>query len=502
VRGLVLLFCSFLVAFGAVIHNGEVEVVLIQKDRAKSLFVGEKGSEWLAHPTDDSLVFTIVSAHYRQKNGINLQNGEEHLFFRLEKQKYHTEILRVEPSRIHYSQDKARRISREYKEAVAIYAHANRQILFNEPFLLPLNSFITSKYGGARTYNGVLRSFHGGTDFRAPVGTKIVSTNRGVVRLAKERFLSGGTVIVDHGGGIFSKYFHLSKIVVKPGDVVERGQLLAYSGNTGRSSGPHLHFGISVGSSDINPLDFVEKINKLFVREELAKMHFQSLKSGVLVADLGVVERGGAGGGLNLASVKKGVERVGEADVNLAGDVVAKNAGSKAELKVEAITGKIESVEGAETRISEVVEVKGDVAKALGGKVAKHTKSTFDKVKKVEVEAASADDHANVANEVAEDVSGEISVAENGDAGGAGKVNKSVKTVNLVSVETEEEAKARESEKLALKAAMRSNQFNKARPKKVDMKTTSLFEDEELTLKQDEKEPNSRSYKNRVVKYF
>lgn len=90
---------------------------------------------------------------------------------------------------------------------------------------------------------------HLGTDFRAPMGTPVLASNKGKVVLAEDLFFSGNTILIDHGLSLFTMYAHLSKIDCKVGDVVEKGALIGHSGNTGRVSGPHLHWGVKVNGS-------------------------------------------------------------------------------------------------------------------------------------------------------------------------------------------------------------------------------------------------------------
>ena len=96
-------------------------------------------------------------------------------------------------------------------------------------------------------------------------GTKIRAVNDGVVVAASKRYYSGNAVIIDHGEGIYSSYSHLSKIDVKKGQKIKQGEELGLSGATGRVTGPHLHFSIIIDSKKIDPLDFIDKINSLFI---------------------------------------------------------------------------------------------------------------------------------------------------------------------------------------------------------------------------------------------
>ena len=130
--------------------------------------------------------------------------------------------------------------------------------------MLPMESVVTSHYGNARVFNSELRSYHAGTDFRASIGTPIKAINDGKVVLAKERFMSGNSVIIDHGEGIYSAYFHCSTLKVSLGEYVKKGHIIALSGDTGRVSGAHLHFTIMVQGVSLDALHFISTINALF----------------------------------------------------------------------------------------------------------------------------------------------------------------------------------------------------------------------------------------------
>jgi murein DD-endopeptidase MepM/ murein hydrolase activator NlpD len=118
-------------------------------------------------------------------------------------------------------------------------------------------------YGNKRVFNGQLKSYHNGVDFRARLGTPAVAANTGIVRLAKNLFYSGDAVIIDHGTNIFTIYAHLSKIKVAAGQRIEKGQLIGLTGATGRVSGPHLHWGVKINGVAVNPLQFVDVISAM-----------------------------------------------------------------------------------------------------------------------------------------------------------------------------------------------------------------------------------------------
>jgi murein DD-endopeptidase MepM/ murein hydrolase activator NlpD len=108
-------------------------------------------------------------------------------------------------------------------------------------------------FGSARLYNGVKKNQHQGLDFRVGTGTPVHASNAGTVILARPLYFEGNCVAVDHGQGLITLYFHLSEFKVKEGDKVIRGQLLALSGGTGRSTAPHLHFAVRWQGEYLNP---------------------------------------------------------------------------------------------------------------------------------------------------------------------------------------------------------------------------------------------------------
>jgi murein DD-endopeptidase MepM/ murein hydrolase activator NlpD len=124
-------------------------------------------------------------------------------------------------------------------------------------FLRPRSSVITSEFGSGRLFNGQLTTRHLGVDFRGAMGEPVRAANRGVVALVDNFFLAGNVVYIDHGAGVVTAYFHLSKTLVKEGDTVSRGQTIGLVGNTGRVTGPHLHWAARYGAITINPLDLL-----------------------------------------------------------------------------------------------------------------------------------------------------------------------------------------------------------------------------------------------------
>ena len=150
------------------------------------------------------------------------------------------------------------RIDRENERAreVGRNAHSTPS-MWTEPFVNPRPSAITSRFGSGRMFNGTLSSRHLGVDFSGAVGTSVRAANRGVIALVDDFFLAGNVVYIDHGAGVVTGYFHLSRAVVAPGDTVEKGQQIGLVGATGRVTGPHLHWNARYGAVTVNPQDLV-----------------------------------------------------------------------------------------------------------------------------------------------------------------------------------------------------------------------------------------------------
>lgn len=171
--------------------------------------------------------------------------------FKIEKKKFPRERLRVNKKRVWLNKKDLKRVKKENKFKNKIYAAGSKFPLFEEPFELPIDSIETSIYGAQRVFNKNKKTQHLGTDFRAAVGTPIRSSNSGKIIAARDLFYTGGTIIVDHGMGIFTIYAHLSEVMVNEGDRVLKGQVIGLAGATGRVTGPHLHWGVKVNEMAI-----------------------------------------------------------------------------------------------------------------------------------------------------------------------------------------------------------------------------------------------------------
>ncbi|MET0892621.1 MAG: M23 family metallopeptidase [Pseudoxanthomonas sp.] len=154
----------------------------------------------------------------------------------------------------------AERIKREQALVTAARDRNDDRTDFAKPFAWPVQGRISGRFGNGRVYNGQPGAGHSGMDIAAATGTPVKAPAAGVVTFAApDLYLTGGTLLLDHGYGVSSNFLHLSRIDVKVGDRVEQGQIIAAVGATGRATGPHLHWGMSWFDVRIDPLLVLER---------------------------------------------------------------------------------------------------------------------------------------------------------------------------------------------------------------------------------------------------
>ena len=154
--------------------------------------------------------------------------------------------LVVEEELANPSPEDGKLIDADNAAIAASYAKAAGEPQFRHPFRQPAGK-VTSTFGEWRTFNDGHRAQHLGLDLAAQEGSKVAAVDDGTVVLVRETFLAGNVVVIAHGGGIASLYFHLQKPTVAEGDHVRQGERIGLAGHTGRTTGPHLHISIRVG---------------------------------------------------------------------------------------------------------------------------------------------------------------------------------------------------------------------------------------------------------------
>ena len=186
---------------------------------------------------DQTHTFEIVDKRYTEQR-ITLQNKE---------------MVSPNPKQLE-------RIRAESKRQRAIYATVSAPMDLSTGFSMPLEGITTSLYGHRRFFNDQPRSPHSGLDIAAPTGTPIVAPAQARVALVDDLYYNGKSVFLDHGQGLITMYCHLSEQTVSTGELVQQDQVIGLVGATGRVTGPHLHWSVSLNGYRIDPLVFREAL--------------------------------------------------------------------------------------------------------------------------------------------------------------------------------------------------------------------------------------------------
>jgi murein DD-endopeptidase MepM/ murein hydrolase activator NlpD len=172
--------------------------------------------------------------------------------------KFATESLKVAPQFVEPNPEQLARAKNEAQRLREIYATVTPHRLWQGKFRVPLAGVTSGRnFGRRRVLNGQPSSPHTGVDFPAPTGTPVHAAQAGRVVLAEPLYFAGNTVVVDHGFGVYTLYGHLSQITAKVGEELAAGAVLGKVGATGRVTGPHLHWGLTIGAARVNALQIV-----------------------------------------------------------------------------------------------------------------------------------------------------------------------------------------------------------------------------------------------------
>ncbi len=214
------------------------------------LVVKDQDARWLA----------IVGIPLSVKPGTAQQvsSGGRNLPFVVGNKKYPEQRITLKNQRqVNPNPDDLKRIEQELDVQVRAYRTFSPVTPSNLLLDKPVDGPLSSKFGVRRFFNGEERNPHAGLDFAVPAGTPIKSPAAGKVILIGNYFFNGNTVFVDHGQGFISMFCHMSKIDVKVGDAVPRGGVVGRVGSTGRATGPHMHWNVSLNDARVDPAIFI-----------------------------------------------------------------------------------------------------------------------------------------------------------------------------------------------------------------------------------------------------
>jgi len=177
-----------------------------------------------------------------------------HKQVRVSKKKYPVQRLTLPEGMVVLSPENEARVARDQKKTAAIWPIDSERI-WSGRFVNPLpGKPIGTPFGVRRIINKIPKNSHSGVDVSGELGDPVKAPNDGVVVLVDDQFYSGNSVVLDHGQGIYTMFFHLSRINVKYGQPVVKGEVIALVGSTGRSTGAHLHWGVRIQGAKVDPL--------------------------------------------------------------------------------------------------------------------------------------------------------------------------------------------------------------------------------------------------------
>jgi murein DD-endopeptidase MepM/ murein hydrolase activator NlpD len=227
----------------------EDQTIKCLPDSDRKLWYGLGGVDRHVKPGDYGLDITIETTYGRR-----ITAGKS---FIVQGVTFEKDELTVAPSMAKVPPDKQEWADEDSKAFAAAWPQAAYGKFWDGPFIRPVEGRVTSPYGERRVFNNEVKSVHGGVDLAGPEGTPIRSAAAGRVVMVRECYIAGNTVIVDHGGGVFTYYCHLSEFKVEEGQVIEQGDPVGLVGLTGRVTGPHLHWGCRVQGKRVDALSIL-----------------------------------------------------------------------------------------------------------------------------------------------------------------------------------------------------------------------------------------------------
>lgn len=228
-------------------------VIWMEKDI--SLFFNRGLSLWQGFLAAD---LNSKPGTYKANVQIPSSNFEKDYYLHVVEKDYGVRNLTLPMEKVELGTESLKRVEKESSDVNALWKADITLPKWSSCFIMPVDGDIVGTFGKRSVINNLERSPHTGVDLRAGTGAPVKSTNNGKVILVADHFFTGNSVFLDHGGGIISMYFHLDKILVKAGDAVEKGQVIGLAGATGRATGPHLHWGVRINGSRVNPLTLVD----------------------------------------------------------------------------------------------------------------------------------------------------------------------------------------------------------------------------------------------------
>lgn len=233
------------------------DVIFVRSNRAQSVTLFSQ--TYRLQPSQGEFARFIPIPFNAKSGTYQVQTTDKKLAIPLtiNAKKFAVDVLTVSKQMNEMRQDN-NRINADQKKINAARSRSAPVPYFTGPFTQPAVGTLTTPFGYQRVVNGVPANRHSAIDIANKTGTPIWASNNGKVVLADSLYLTGNTIIIDHGLQVFSIYAHMSKLEVKTGQEVTQGQVIGRMGTTGFSTGPHLHYGMLIGNTYVNPQPFFE----------------------------------------------------------------------------------------------------------------------------------------------------------------------------------------------------------------------------------------------------
>ena len=226
--------------------------VLLTSNLEKTEWYGFLGADLSAKPGHYKVLVKVPGSAVKKQLEVEIREKD-----------YGVRRLTLPKNMVDLDSKTLQRVRKESKRMKSLWEARPSAPLWNGPFLRPIPGQVVGPFGQRSIINEQPRSPHSGVDLKGERGAPIQAINHGQVVLTGDHFFTGLTIVLDHGGGIQSMYFHLDRIAVQKGQETTKGQIIGFVGSTGRATGPHLHWGIRMNGARIDPLSLIALSQRL-----------------------------------------------------------------------------------------------------------------------------------------------------------------------------------------------------------------------------------------------
>ncbi|MBI3598112.1 MAG: peptidoglycan DD-metalloendopeptidase family protein [Nitrospirae bacterium] len=249
------------------IHQGEVVLFALPIESGMQSAVGQFQDQAIPFFEDGQRLSALLGADLALAPGkYPLAINKKEYIVEVLPTDFGVETLTLPKDKVDLSPATAERVAKEAAQFQDVFGQRRPSLaggdkrLWSDLFLVPVEGPTSGTFGKKRVINGQEKNPHTGEDIRAPLGASVAASNSGKIVLSGDFFFNGLSLVIDHGGGLFTMYFHLSEMKVKAGDLVKRGQVIGLVGQSGRATGPHLHWGARLNGARVDPFSLVKAV--------------------------------------------------------------------------------------------------------------------------------------------------------------------------------------------------------------------------------------------------